>query len=409
MKISIIHPSYGRPELAFQTWSKWISKANNKTDIQYLMCVSKSDPSLKTYTDYFTGIDFGNHTFLPIYSEQSNMVVQMNEAAKESTGDLIIAISDDFDCPDSWDHRLLNQIAGRKDFVVRIDDGIRNPGILTEKIIPMPIMDRTFYNRFGYIYQPDYNHFFGDEELFRVGVILGAKIEVPLLFPHIHPVTGKVQSDHVNKKNNAFHPGDKETFKKREAEGFGLKGLSILIPTLKKRSNFLKNLLITLDEQTSSLKAEGLVEILLSTDEGEKTIGRKRNILVKAATKDYVAFIDDDDRVSANYIQLLLKAIQLNPDCCSLEGILSTPGRNSRVFKHSIEFQGWYEKAGVLYRYPNHLNCIRASIAKQIRFPEISRGEDRAFSNALQNSGLLKTEAKIEGILYYYDFVNDKS
>jgi hypothetical protein len=62
----------------------------------------------------------------------------------------------------------------------------------------------------------------------------------------------------------------------------------------------------------------------------------------------------------------------------------------------------------VYYRPPNHLNVIKASIAKQFKFPEKNFGEDMEWSMQIQQSGLLKTEAHIDETLYYYIYKTNK-
>src|SRR4030095_5942855 len=165
--------------------------------------------------------------------------------------------------------------------------------------------------------------------------------------------------------------------------------LSILIPSLNKRFGKLGVLLRLLDQQKTDE-----VEILVNQDNGKKSIGQKRNELTQAATGLYLTSIDDDDRVSNQYIPLLLRGIATGPDCCSLIGRYTHNGRLPKIFKHSIEFNGWYEKNNILYRYPNHLNCIKASIAKQMLYPDTNYGEDKSFSDQLKASGLLKVEYK---------------
>lgn len=157
-----------------------------------------------------------------IYHPHANMVKQVNFAAQMSHGDLLINVSDDFDCPDDWDKLLIDGIAGRTDFAIKTDDGIKVEGINSDNIIALPIMDRTYYNRFGYIYHPDYGHFYGDEENSNVADILGRKITLPIVFEHIHYTMGKAKEDATNKKNNKHFDRDRETFKMRKENNFGL-------------------------------------------------------------------------------------------------------------------------------------------------------------------------------------------
>lgn len=184
--------------------------------------------------------------------------------------------------------------------------------------------------------------------------------------------------------------------------------LSLLIPTLTQRAPMLARLLNSIERQLNQYKAFNMVEVLVNEDEGQATIGGKRNTLLRKAKGEYCAFIDDDDRISPFYISLILRALQSEPDVCSLKGIISFDGRKKQIFLHSLKYTGWYEKHGVLYRNPNHLNCIKTSIARQIGFPEINHGEDKEYSDKLLQSGLLKTEATITDTLYYYDYKSIK-
>ena len=59
-------------------------------------------------------------------------------------------------------------------------------------------------------------------------------------------------------------------------------------------------------------------------------------------------------------------------------------------------------------RYPNHLNCIKSSIAKQFKFPEINFGEDTLWADKVFKSGLIKTEHFIDKVIYHYKYITNK-
>lgn len=138
------------------------------------------------------------------------------------------------------------------------------------------------------------------------------------------------------------------------------------------------------------------------------SIGQKRNELLQDAEGEYVCFIDDDDRVTDDYVERLMEGINKGVDCCSLKGIITEDGKNPKTFIHSIRYDSWYEKDGIYYRNPNHLNAVRASIAKQMKFPETNHGEDKSYSDQLKQSGLIKTEYWIEDTIYYYEYLSKK-
>jgi hypothetical protein len=197
-KISVIHPSYGRPKLAEQTRRRWIERAG--MEIEYILCLAESDPLLNDYQ------------FPYIVSDHANMVKQMNLAASYARGDIIVATSDDFDCPENWAVDLLN--VGKGDCVVKTVDGIQ-PDIVT-----LPIMSREYYERFGYIYHPSYGHFYGDEELFEVANRDGKLIRSSMVFEHIHHAAKKAPRDATNVKNSTHFKKDKLTFISRKSLGF---------------------------------------------------------------------------------------------------------------------------------------------------------------------------------------------
>lgn len=146
------------------------------------------------------------------------------------------------------------------------------------------------------------------------------------------------------------------------------------------------------------------VQVVVEGDDGQLSIGKKRNLLLEKAVGEYSAFVDDDDLVSDDYINEIFKATESAPDCVGMEGIFSVPQKQySAIFKHSIEYQGWYTGPDAYYRTPNHLNPIKTDLAKKIGFPEVYNGEDRIFSETIHR--LLKTEVYIDHPIYFYEKV----
>ena len=171
--------------------------------------------------------------------------------------------------------------------------------------------------------------------------------------------------------------------------------LSILTCSLRSRRHLLSSLLRELRRQ-----ATPEVEVLVSIDDGQKSIGTKRNELLRRAKGRYVAFVDDDDIVSSDYVQKILLAVRSDPDCCGMEGIITWDGGNPRRFVLSSRYDHWFEKDGTYYRCPNHLSPVKTAIALQAMFPEISFSEDRLYSLKLRS--LIESEVYIDGPIYYY-------
>ena len=83
---------------------------------------------------------------------------------------------------------------------------------------------------------------------------------------------------------------------------------------------------------------------------------------------------------------------------------------NPEFFEHSIRYKSYSTTDNIIKyeRFPNHLNCIKKSIANQITYPEINHGEDTDFAHKLYASGLIKTEHYIDNVLYHYKFITNK-
>jgi glycosyltransferase involved in cell wall biosynthesis len=178
--------------------------------------------------------------------------------------------------------------------------------------------------------------------------------------------------------------------------------LSILICTLESRSHYLKRLLSILDVQ----KTEE-VEILTNLDNGEKSIGWKRNELLKSSKGEYICFIDDDDTVSDNYISSILECIEKSPDAIGLELVYYKNRAIHGIAYHSIKNMGWWEEDIIhprynmaYYRFINHLNSVKRELAIQCIFPDENAGEDLNYSEQLVS--LLKKEEYITGPIYHY-------
>jgi glycosyltransferase involved in cell wall biosynthesis len=180
-----------------------------------------------------------------------------------------------------------------------------------------------------------------------------------------------------------------------------MKRISLLVCSLESRHRELRRLKNCLAPQLTDA-----VELLVNVDRGQKTIGLKRNELLEEASGEYIAFIDDDDLVSDDYVEKILTAVASNPDCCGMEGIVTFNGQNPRRFVHSLRYREWFERDGVYYRNPNHLSPVKRELALQVGFPEKNYWEDRDYSARLLR--LLNREVYITGPIYYYLYVKQK-
>lgn len=211
-KISIIHPSRNRPGQSLRTIYKWISWAITKPEV--IISVDADDPDLQKYCEYTDKLS--DKDVKIIVASNRSAIDAINTGAEVATGDIFIVVSDDTDCFERWDEKILQEVGDRTDWIMKTQDGIQ-PWLIT-----MTLMDRAYYNRFGYIYYPDYDHLWADTELTAVADLTGRVIYSNLLFPHLHYSIGASPKDSLNARNDATWEQGEELFNSRLKNNFGL-------------------------------------------------------------------------------------------------------------------------------------------------------------------------------------------
>lgn len=201
MRISIIHPTRHRLKQALNTRAKWLLNADG--EVEYIYSFDTDDLTVPSWMD-------------GIRNPNTSAIEAINRAAEVASGDLFVVVSDDTDCQRHWDTLLLNELEGKSDFLVKCRDGIQ-PTLIT-----MPVMDRVYYKRFGYIYNPEFIHMACDVELTAVGMMLGRVIKSDLLFEHLHYSTGKSPKDAINEKNDATYTQGDEVLARHLLNNFGI-------------------------------------------------------------------------------------------------------------------------------------------------------------------------------------------
>ena len=182
---------------------------------------------------------------------------------------------------------------------------------------------------------------------------------------------------------------------------------SILIATMHSRDSLFQNVLQEVKRQIHELPLDVQVEVLYEVDNGEMTLGAKRNLLVSRATGKYHCFIDDDDVISPTFIKTFIPMIEDDYDCSSYVGMYYYRGDNNlhfeKPFYHSIDVTEWYETPDRYWRNPSPLNMIKTSIVREVQYKDIRNTEDHEFATRLSQSGLLKKEYKIPFVpIYHY-------
>lgn len=218
MKISLIHPSRSRPKKSFETSDKWLHSCG--FEVELILSLDKSDP----YKDDYLNIYQKVYTYNPItiIAEDNKSVVEAtNHAANHATGDILIYLSDDFDCPPNWGALVLKEFEGEeRPLLLKVDDCLQRFEV---PVLTIPMMNRKLYETLGYFWHPGYRSMFVDEDLYWSALKLGAIKNAPhLKFEHQHVSVGKAQDDETYRNSAKNWDQGKEFFRQRRAQGFPL-------------------------------------------------------------------------------------------------------------------------------------------------------------------------------------------
>lgn len=197
--------------------------------------------------------------------------------------------------------------------------------------------------------------------------------------------------------------------------------LSILICTLpRRREKFLFRLLDLLLPQIKDYDVKNIdygiyslkwfynddVEVIVCCDEKKLRVGAKRNLLLGTAVGEYVSFVDDDDRVSSDYVGSLLAGIEQDNDVVLFDVECSVNGGKPKRVIYDANYIADRNLHDSYLRIPNHIMCWKKE--KIIfKFPKINFGEDVAWAKKMK--GEIKSQSRIDKTLYFYDFSNQTS
>ncbi len=192
MNISLVYTSR-RANCIEEVVKMWLARALHPARVQVVVAVD---------ADYREGIEVVSRltNVIPVCNAgDTTCVAGWNAGAAAATGDVLIAVADDFSPPDGWDDALqacAEATWWMHDRVVWVADGY-NPDIFT-----LGIITRRRYERFGYFFYPGYESLFSDTEHTAVARLDGVVIDARhLLFEHLHPDCSKRARDEVDLKH----------------------------------------------------------------------------------------------------------------------------------------------------------------------------------------------------------------
>jgi glycosyltransferase involved in cell wall biosynthesis len=178
--------------------------------------------------------------------------------------------------------------------------------------------------------------------------------------------------------------------------------LSILVATVPSRIRLFFPRIM--DELTKQAECHPYVEVLGLFDNKRRTIGEKRQALLDTSRGEYVAFVDDDDRIAPTYITDIVQAIHKNPgaDCINFDHFIDIDGHTRYICKYSKDYtQRARGDDGIWRGLSSHTQVWAAHIAKKHVYSARNNGEDYDWvDRAIRD---VRNEVQINKVLYFYD------
>ncbi len=183
--------------------------------------------------------------------------------------------------------------------------------------------------------------------------------------------------------------------------------LSVVMITIPERFEPFSKLRLKVDQQIKEVNkihpSLGNVEIVVVETPrfpGGPSIGEKRQMGLEQAKGEYVCWLDDDDDISPDYIETILRLAYEGGDVLTFSN-LSRFENFWCVVRMSLEQKEDEQvRPGVVNRRPYHVCGWKKEIALQAGFEALNKDEDAGFvSRAMP---LCNTETHVENIIHEY-------
>lgn len=220
-KILFKFASRSRPEKFFNSIDN-IQKRLKDKDNYSILCSLDTDDNTMNNTEVINKLSLYKNVEV-CWGTSKNKIDAINRDMEGREFDILINTSDDMDFVvwgfDQTIRDHMKKYYPDTDGILHYNDGTS----AGERVMTLSILGKKFYDRFGYIYNPEYVSLWADEETTKVGDILGKRTYFSeVLFHHNHPGHGRAKYDEQYLKTESYYSSDGEIFKRRKANNFGL-------------------------------------------------------------------------------------------------------------------------------------------------------------------------------------------
>jgi len=217
-KLLIKFPTRGRTEKFFNTLDKYYELLSGKCDVKFLITCDNDDLSMNNLS---VRDRFKTYTNLEIeYGDSKTKIEAINIGVSQRDFQIVLLASDDMiPVVKGYDLIIIESMCKSfPDF-----DGIVwfNDGVQQDRLNTLCILGKKYYNRFGYIYNPEYKSLWCDMEFTQVGNILDKqKYFDQVIIKHDHHSVIKEGFDEIYSQNELYENEDRLTFLKRQTIQF---------------------------------------------------------------------------------------------------------------------------------------------------------------------------------------------
>jgi len=219
MKILFKYPTRDRAEWFRTTLSTYYKMLSTDCDFEFVLTLDNNDLSMNN-ADIRRRLDFIPKLSYHFGNSASKIEACNANIDMSKPWDIIVLVSDDMiPVVEDFDKIIVAKMMEYfpdTDGALHFHDGLFGK----DNTITLSILGRKLYERFGYLYHPDYKSFYCDNEFTDVVRKMNKHQYIPQTIIK-HAWSGGQQSeDALYRRNSKLGCGDEKTYERRKALGF---------------------------------------------------------------------------------------------------------------------------------------------------------------------------------------------
>lgn len=220
MKLLVKFPTRNRKVKFFNVLNKYYNFLSKNVEVKFLISMDTDDLEMNNKETESILKKFDSLIYF--YGNSKNKIEAINtDINNVSDWDIILLASDDMiPIMKGYDELIVNrmiQFFPDTDGVLWFNDGNR------KDLNTLSIMGKKYYDRFNYIYNPEYKSTWCDNEFTDVANLLGKqKYFDEVIIKHEHPDWGYGKRDSIHIQNSINESHDRSVYLKNKLVNFGL-------------------------------------------------------------------------------------------------------------------------------------------------------------------------------------------